>query len=240
MMILLSYYALFVNAWRIAMKGKVGYLGKGRYGTQWKWVTDLSDEKFNKLLVKGHVEGSSPPKWACLCDCGTKVIVRGNNLKNGHTKSCGCLQKVGKKTHGKSYHYLYHIWHNMHDRCNNPKSNRWNRYGGRGIKVCNDWGDIDTFLADMGPRPKGYSLERKNFDGNYEPNNCKWATPIEQASNKSNNVYLTANGVTDTIAGWARRTGIAGSTIRKRVFVHKWPHKKAVNTPTPLMRASLG
>ncbi len=218
------------------MEGKIGYLGRGRYGTQWKWIIDLCDKKFNALLVKRYIKGSSPPVWDCLCDCGVRVTIQGNNLKSGHTKSCGCLQKVGKKTHGKSYHPLYHIWHNMHDRCTNPKNNRWGRYGGRGIKVCDGWEDITQFLKDMGPRPEGYSLERKNLNGDYTPSNCKWASSIEQASNKSNNVRLTVDGVTDTLAGWSRRTGIPSSTINKRVLALNWSHKKAVTTPTPSMR----
>lgn len=106
----------------------------------------------------------------------------------------------------------------MRTRCLNPQSSQWPRYGGRGIKIADRWSDFTAFLADMGPRPAGTTLDRwPNVNGDYEPGNCRWATMREQENNKRNNVTLTHDGRTQTVAEWARETGIGYQTIRKRM-----------------------
>ena len=129
----------------------------------------------------------------CRCDCGVITIVSLANLCTGHTVSCGCLRtetiiarslKHGHARRAK-HHPLYVVWTSMMKRCSNTACKDWPNYGGRGITVCAEWrNSFDAFLADMGPRPDGTSLDRMNNDGNYEPCNCRWATRIEQNHNQ--------------------------------------------------------
>ena len=129
--------------------------------------------------------------WECLCECGNKTIVSASYLRNGKIKSCGCLRKEGNNTkhqHTSRSHTpspTYSSWIKAKQRCNNPNVPNWVDYGGRGIKVCDRWLDsFENFLADMGERPDGTTIDRINNDGNYEPGNCKWSTPKEQSNNR--------------------------------------------------------
>lgn len=150
--------------------------------------------RFGRLIV--HSQDSVG--WMCLCDCGGNKVVRGTALRAGYVRSCGCLQPetaslLGKSrtTHGCSGRNMtlnpeYYVWKAMKGRCSNPTARHYPDYGGRGIRVCEEWDkSFQAFFDDMGPRPnKHYSLDRKNNDGNYEPSNCRWATPKEQANNR--------------------------------------------------------
>ena len=138
---------------------------------------------------------------------------------------------VGSKNKHSTYYPgtpEYHSWQSMKQRCSNPKHCRYESHGKRGIKVCPQWWDnFEQFYADMGERPAGKSLDREDNDGNYEPNNCRWVTPIEQASNMRSTKMHTLNGITDTQAGWARRAVITPALLSKRLS-RGWTIEQAV------------
>ena len=135
--------------------------------------------------------------WQCVCDCGTRRTVTGVSLRSGETLSCGCLARqvasILATTHGHSRlgqrNATYRSWESMKRRCTNPTTAGFASYGGRGISICPRWLDFEAFLSDMGERPDGRSLDRINVNGNYEPGNCRWATPTEQARNKRSSVF---------------------------------------------------
>lgn len=130
-----------------------------------------------------------------MCECGVEKEFEGSSLRAGTSKSCGCTKKEIAKninlSHGKYKSPEYRTWVKMKERCYNPNTERYPSYGGRGITVCERWlNSFENFYEDMGKKPKGYSIERINVDGNYEPNNCKWASSQEQHYNKTNTLYV--------------------------------------------------
>lgn len=172
--------------------------------------------------------------WNCRCLCGRLVVVRQNNLETKHTKSCGCvnIEKPPRARHRGSHSPEWDSWQHMKRRCENSKDASYHNYGGRGIRVCKRWLEsFDNFIADMGKRPTaGHTLERKNNNGHYTPENCRWATRLEQASNTRRSHRITVNGVTLTIEQWARHTGISSKAIHRRIQIG-WDKQRAVTAP---------
>lgn len=151
-------------------------------------------EKFGKLIVISEcikVYKKRGKRYLCQCDCGSQVIVRSDFLKSGNTKSCGCLlskyvkPSTTKEKHGMSRSKEFASYNAMKTRCYNPNSKHYHNYGGRGIKVCDEWiNSFTTFYNDMGSKPNDMTLDRINVNGDYEPSNCKWSTRSEQNKNR--------------------------------------------------------
>lgn len=150
---------------------------------------ELTGKKFNNLTVIGFNSViKEKTHWDCICDCGNKTVVGGYDLKSGNTKSCGCIQAKNRVKHGNSPRKRatpeYKSYYAMIQRCTNENAKGFENYGGRGIRVCDRWMDFNVFLKDMGKKPSPeHSIERIEVNGNYEPSNCRWATPVEQSHN---------------------------------------------------------
>lgn len=129
----------------------------------------------------------------------------------------------------------YHSWSGMIQRCTNPKRSSYKHYGGRGIKVCNRWRTFENFLADMGPRPAGLSLDRIDVNGDYEPDNCRWADTTTQARNSVQVVWVDINGERKRLVEWCELIGISINTVRCRVKKHGWTYAQALTTPVQLV-----
>lgn len=185
-------------------------------------------DRFNRLIVVGSIKGTHTVKkrYICKCDCGGEIITSASELNAGNVKSCKCLQnevrgknllKHGHTRVGKVKR-IYNVYQGMVARCYYTKNAMYKNYGGRGIIVCDRWLEsYINFYEDMGEPEKGYSLERIDVNGNYEPSNCKWATAKEQAGNKRNNVYGYWKGEKLHVAEISRRSGLSLPTVTNRI-----------------------
>ena len=201
---------------------------------------DLSSKKFGRLTVlsfKGRNK-QYDSLWECECECGTIKTIRGGVLKNGHTQSCGCLQKErtssAKTTHGliNNNFKLYKVWTGIKQRCGNPKSKSYDKYGGRGIAICDVWKDSFPKFHRWAI-PNGYkiglTIERSDVNGNYEPSNCSWILKSNQSKNRTSSVKISFKGKTETASKWSEITGIPSKVITQRVR-RGWSSEKTLTT----------
>lgn len=202
---------------------------------QLKNVKDLTGQRFGRLTVIG-LQPTETRKtfWVCECDCGNMKVVRSDILQSGNTRSCGCLKKEQDETNlTKGYARktreergfvsggtrLYQVWQGMKKRCSSPSDVRYHRYGGRGIKVCDDWNN-DYLAFHNWAITNGYSeeltIDRIDSDGDYEPSNCRWATKKEQANNRSTNIKITIGNSTRTLTEWCEIFNLDSKVIFAR------------------------
>jgi hypothetical protein len=208
-------------------------------------LIELTGQRFGRLTVLARVANGKGgnARWLCRCNCGNEREILAGHLKSGDSRSCGCLQRelvslrlfrhghrrIRKDGRGQSTTYL--SWNAMRERCYNRNYHAYARYGGRGISVCDRWlGSFEDFLADMGERPPGKTIDRRDNDGNYEPENCFWATKAEQARNKRSNRWITFQGEARCLAEWAELFNVRYNTLRMRLS-RGWTLQCALTTP---------
>ena len=194
-----------------------------------KNIENLKGRLFGRLTVIDFAGYGSSRKtqWLCQCSCGKRSVVKSANLKNGNTRSCGCLEQESKmhanKKHGLRHHPLYHTWLNVKDRCNNPNNRHYNNYGGRGINICPQWQECFKSFYDWAMSSgwkRGLTIERINVNGDYAPANCCWIPLSQQAKNKRNTILIELQGEKFHVEEVAKILGIAKSTVYSRLQRH--------------------
>lgn len=207
-------------------------------------------QRFGRLVVTELIPArgkSGLGRGIFICDCGRQTEQRIAHVIGALVKSCGCAQIESAKQlglankhnlrpqikHGLSRSAEYRAWSHAKGRCYNPNSTQYAEYGGRGITMSSEWLDsFETFFSDMGPRPTdSHSLDRKDNDGPYSKDNCRWALPVVQSRNRRSNRLLTHEGITLTVTEWAAKTGIKRSTLNMRLRTG-WPADQALRAPS--------
>lgn len=196
---------------------------------------DLTGQRFGRLTVISRAENRNKrTMWNCMCDCGNSVVVSGKDMRNGKTKSCGCYHKEhyatppkmeGKKNpsykHGKSGSKLFWIWAGIVQRCTNENNKGFRLYGARGITVCEEWrNSFETFYewAIANGYSEGLSIDRKDNNKGYSPENCRWATAKDQSNNRRCNILITRNGETHTLSEWTNMLNLPYKTVLQRYY----------------------
>lgn len=202
-------------------------------------LIDITGQKFDKLTAL-HVTNKTRPAggaylWLCECECGKRIHAESNRLRAGRVRSCGCLvrgQPSPRRKLVSTRETEYNIWRSMRARCNNPRQKYYPSYGGRGIRVCARWEqDFNNFITDMGRRPSSaHSIDRINNNGNYEPDNCRWATASEQRSNRRDSRLVEWEGERRTLTQWAAVLGIKFQTLYYRLRLSGWTVERAFTT----------
>lgn len=212
---------------------------------------DLTGQKFGRLVVieQAGKDKQGRYRWLSECDCGNKIVTNGYYLRCGDTKSCGCLNiektierstNHGHKTREKTSE-IYEAWKGMIQRCTNPKNKAYHNYGGRGITVCNRWlHSFENFNEDKGKDWKpGLTIERKDNEGNYEPENVEWIPREQQQRNTRRNRLITCFGKTKCLAAWAEEYNIPYGTLLARIDRLGWSTEKALTTPVRKKKGGL-
>jgi len=190
---------------------------------------DETGNIYGRLKILRQVK-SKPGWWVCKCVCGKYIEACGADLRRFHTTSCGCARLDSIVTHGMKNTPEYKAWDSMKQRCTNPNSDSYVYYGLRGVRVCRRWLDsFENFFDDMGKRPAGCSLDRRDTDGNCTKKNCRWASRLEQENNKRNNRAISVDGSRMTIAEAARKFGINYQTLYHRIAYRKWSIEKSIS-----------
>lgn len=209
-------------------------------------LIDLTGQRFGRLTVveRAGQTAAGVVVWACVCDCGTICDVQGNSLRNGRTKSCGCLRfeknlsrilnwNVAQGFDGHVYTRLYHVWAGMRERCSNPNAPNYRLYGGRGIYVCKEW-DESFELFESWALAHGYAenltIDRVDVNGGYCPENCRWVPMVVQQNNRRNNRKIEFRGETHTIAEWAKIKNMSRTLLRYRIEAG-WSIERALTEP---------
>lgn len=197
---------------------------------------DLHGKRFGRLLVLEYRRSERRWEWLCRCDCGGTKLILSCNLRNGSSRSCGCLQRedLSKRqtTHGKTLTKEYRAWRGMLGRCFVKTNKDYPRYGGRGIRVCQKWRhSFEMFLQDVGKAPTpNHSIDRyPDNNGDYRPGNVRWATVSQQARNRRTNTRITFNGRTMNIGEWERHLGFPRLLLTNRLR-GGWSIEKALTT----------
>ena len=198
-------------------------------------LIDLTGKRFGRWVVLARtMDRGGYRYWYCECGCGSIGIIEGSSLRRGASLSCGCHQKEVashfNSTHGESKTKLYDVLQGIKSRCNDKTNTH---YGAKGISVCSEWNDFLAFKswAHITGYKVGLEIDRIDSNGDYEPNNCRWATPKENGRNKGNNVLLTLNGITKCASAWSEETGIKYHTILARKM-RGWSDEKTLTTLT--------
>ena len=227
------------RVWYLMVKVKIDMTG-------WKmWEHGVPDSRLTVIRqVEDYVtpSGERKAQWLCKCNCKdeNEMSATGSSIKNGYTKSCGCLARE-RTSEARSKHResidgetrLYRIWKGMLSRCNNANRKEYKNYGGRGIKVCDEWRDYSIFKnwALQNGYNDNLTIERLNNNGNYEPSNCTWKTRKEQNNNRRSNHLIECNGETKNVNQWSIISGVCEATIRKRLL-SGWSAESAIFTKT--------
>ena len=205
---------------------------------------DITGQRFGRWTVIEPAGKTSDNHklWHCRCDCGIERNVVGKELRNGKSKSCGCLSTdTFRETitkHGLRYHPLYVTWCNIHARCENSNNPEYKHYGGRGIRVCDEWKDVTSFIgwAEANGYRSGLQIDRIDNNGNYEPDNCRFVTHTGNQNNKRTNRLLTYEGRTQTISQWAKELNVPSDRIRSRLNMG-WNVEDVLFKPKQRVRA---
>lgn len=196
-------------------------------------------EEYGRLRVIGDgpvqiYKSGTRRSWRLRCECGNEITADRTSVKQGKIRSCGCLRRELAadqcRKHGLSHKPEFHVWLNMRRRCNDPKNNAFDRYGALGIKVCDEWqNDFAAFFSHVGPRPTPkHSLDRIQSEGNYEPGNVRWATAIEQNSNRKSARKFLLDGKRMTLREVCQARGLNHDTVAYRLRVLKWSFDDAI------------
>jgi len=201
------------------------------------YMKDVSGQQFGRLTAIGAIGRNKHRNilWLCICECGSESTTTVAHLLANHSTSCGCKQVEAiiatNLTHGLTDIDGYSSWKNMRSRIYNKDNLKYPRYGGRGITICSEWDDFGVFIRDMGKRPSAqHSIERRENDGNYCPENCSWELPIVQANNTMNNRFISHDSITLTMSQWSRKIGMNYGTLKWRLQ-QGWSDQDAITTP---------
>lgn len=195
---------------------------------------EMIGQRFGKLVVVSQAGANQHQKmtWVCRCDCGGESTPTTGGLRSGRTKSCGCEKRKGNRlTHGKRHTSTYTVWCNMRARCDNPQHPAYQNYGGRGVSYDPRWSSFQEFLADMGERPSGLTLDRIDNNGNYEKSNCRWTDRKTQMRNTRVNHWVEIGGEKKCLKDWCAEFGTNMAAVYRRLELG-WSMEEALSAPS--------